>query len=124
MQTSLRGHRSQSLNLLAALAGGLIFAACKGGGGDDSPDAGLKITSVNLTDGAVWKINRQIRISFNQPVDFASVTSNSINVRQVGGGPATVEFFIDPTDPNTVVLQPRCPTQPDLSDAGLLAGGN
>lgn len=106
------------------LAGCLFVSGCKGGGGGDSPNSGMKITSVNLTDGAVWKINRQIRISFNAPVDFSSVTSNSINVRRIGGGPATVEFFLDPLDPNTVVLQPRCPTLDDLSDAGLLAGGD
>src|SRR5262245_31198467 len=121
MRKSQLGTLLTSVSLVTAglaLAG---LAGCSGGGGGST---GFKITAVNLTNGAVWRINRPIRITFTEPVDIASVNLNTINVRQVGGGPAAGEFFIDPLDPKTVVFQPLCPTRDDLSDAGLKAGTN
>jgi hypothetical protein len=120
MRSSQRGKSLVSSSLFAiGLATAVISAGCSGGGGGGQ---GFKISAVNLTNGAVWRINRPIRITFTEPVDFASVNLNTINVRQVGGGPAAGEFYIDSLDPKTVVFQPLCPTRDDLSDAGLKAG--
>lgn len=104
----------------AALALGLTVAGCSGGGGGSGSD-NFAIVGVNMAPNSQgWQINRAIKITFNQPVDFSSVDSNSINIREVNGGPATGETFLE--DPNTVVWQPRCPTLDDFSDAGLHSG--
>ena len=121
MRSSQRGPSLITSSLFAAgLAAALLTASgCSGGSGGGK---GFKISAVNLTNGAVWRINRPIRVTFTDAVDLGSVNLNTFNVRQVGGGPAAGEFYIDPLDPKTVVFQPLCPTHDDLSDAGLKAG--
>ena len=100
--------------LLAAL----LLAACTSGGGGGG---GFRITSVSIPKNAVWQINRPIRITFSEAVDFSTVNLNTINIRRSGGSPSAGEFFLDGS--NVVVFQPRCPTLDDFSDAGLLPGG-
>ncbi len=83
----------------------------------------------SLTNFTTWKINRPIEMSFNQPVDFSTVDFNSISVFNQAGEPALGEFRVK-TDafgeliPEVIIFQPRCPVQPDLSDAGLKPGGD
>jgi hypothetical protein len=74
-----------------------------------------------VTNGSVWQINREIVLSFTEPVDFSTVSANTINLRSLSDVPATGVFQL--RDPNTVVFQPSCPTREDLSDAGLLPNG-
>ena len=95
-----------------------MVAACSGGGGGGGSFA---ITSVNLPNGAVWKINRPIVIEFSTAIDFSTVNLNTINIRQVNGAPSAGEFYL--LNERTVVFQPLCPILPDLSDAGLIPGG-
>ncbi|MCC7011993.1 MAG: hypothetical protein IT454_05505 [Planctomycetes bacterium] len=111
------GQRFLVLSALATSAA-VLTPGCNGGGDGGK---GMSITSINLTDGAVWRINRPIRIEFSEPVDFSSVTLNSFNVRRVGGGPTAGEFYTEDGG-RIVVFQPLCPVLADLTDAGLLAG--
>lgn len=102
----------------------LFLAGCSGGGGGSSGPAGqggFQITSISVTDGAVWKINRPISFTFNVPIDFSSVNLNTINITDSTGMPVTGEFTLDA--PTVATFQPTCPTQPDLSDAGFQPGG-
>ena len=108
--------RQHSIALALPLA--LVAGACGGGG---SSSERFEIQAINLNEGAVWRINRRIEITFTKPVDPSTVNLNSINVRRVGGGPAAGEFSLEDAG-RTVAFQPRCPTLDDLSDAGLLAG--
>ena len=118
MNLSMRNGSSKLLFSSAALAA-LLFAGCSGGSASDSST--LTVTAVNVVEGAIWRINRPIRVSFNQPIDFASVTLNSFNIRRPNGAPATGEFYTEDGG-RTIVFQPKCPTRDDLSDAGLQAG--
>jgi hypothetical protein len=114
----LRSLAKSTLLPLALALTALPFAGCDSGGGGGG---GFRITSINLPKNAVWQINRPIKITFSQAVDFTTVNLNTINIRRVGGAPSAGEFFLE--SPSVVVFQPRCPTLDDLSDAGLTPGG-
>ena len=52
--------------------------------------------------------NEELRVTFNQPVDPASVSNNSFQMTETGTGrtpPAS--FALDPLDPNTIVYRPQ-----------------
>jgi hypothetical protein len=115
----LRDRKGLALASLMAI----FAAACSSGGGGGSQE--FQIVAVNLPKNFVgWEINREIRVSFNQPIDPNSVTNNTIQVRLSGGSPAFGTPAVDTKDPNTVVWRPLCPKKDDLSDAGLLSGVN
>jgi hypothetical protein len=81
---------------------------------------------VALSNGAVWQINRPISMRFSQPVDFSTINTSSIRITKSTGEQAVGEFRLkkDSNGLETIVtFQPRCPTQTDLSDAGLDFGG-
>ena len=119
------------------LATGLLFACtgCTGGGGGSSSSlTGFEVTRFSAPQGAVWKINREIEFQFSFPVDFSTVSSNTIHIASDDGVPATGTFSFkrydvdgdgidETTDETTIVFQPNCPTQADFSDAGLQPGG-
>ncbi len=119
------------------LGSGFVLGCSSGGGGGNS-NAGLSTTfrlmNISVAENSVWQINRPIEFTFSMPVDFQSVSSNTINIQKSDGAPATGSFYLKPVDmdgdgifetvdPKTVVFQPNCPTAADLSDAGLLPGG-
>jgi len=119
--TPLHGSsRGLALVLASALGGGLMAACGGGGGGGGAPGTDFELLQVSVSEGSVWQINREIVMSFNQPVDFGSINSNTISVLSSTGVPGTGIYRL--RDPLTVVFQPTCPTQQDLSDAGLLPG--
>ncbi|MCC7011749.1 MAG: hypothetical protein IT454_04225 [Planctomycetes bacterium] len=109
----------RSSRFVCAVLAGLFAGAC--GGGGESAAGRFQIVGVNVNDGATWQLNRALEIEFNAPVDPSSLTLSSINVRHVGGGPVVGEFSLRDGG-RRVVFQPRCPSNDDLSDAGLLAG--
>jgi hypothetical protein len=97
-------------------------ASCSSGGGGGNPGTtSFQVTSLTLQDGAIWEINREIVLTFTEPVDFSTVSSNTINLRSLADVPAVGVFRL--RDPFTVVFQPNCPTFDDFSDAGLQPGG-
>jgi hypothetical protein len=108
------------LGALCALS--LFGWGCSGGGGGGSAGTtSFQVEDLSVQDGSVWEINREIVLSFTEPVDFSTVSANTINIRSVADVPATGTFSL--RDPFTVVFQPTCPTRDDLSDAGLAPGG-
>lgn len=109
------------------------LVACSGGG---SGGGSFSVSSVSVQSNATVQINRPIEIKFSSPVDFSTVSLNTISITRVGGGPAAGEFRYktvksNPFDPcsaeivltDTIVFQPACPTLDDYSDAGLTPGG-
>lgn len=113
--------RSASRYLAPAALGLLAFGCGGGGGGGGGSSGDFRVTNVNLGNNSVWFINRPITIEFNQPVDFNTVSLNSINIRKLTGAPAVGEFSL--VSPNMISFQPLCPRLADFSDAGLAPGG-
>ena len=114
-----------------------LLLACSGSGGgstDTGTSSGFQLTKISVLNDSIWEINRPIELTFNQAVDFTTVSFNSINIQTQGGMPASGAFFlkgldadqdgvVETVDPRVVVFQPTCPTLDDLSDAGLQPGG-
>ena len=107
------------------LALGLV-AGCSSGSssGSSSPGGtGLAVNTISVLEGAVWKINRAIDITFNKPVDLSTVNFNTIQIID-GTGVSATGVFLQPqtggqTQTNVVRFQPNCPEEDDFSDAGL-----
>jgi hypothetical protein len=105
--------RASFLPLLA-----FAFAACSGsGGGSGAGTTSFQLTGSSLLEGSIWPINQEMVFEFSEPVDFATVSSNTIQIRSALDVPATGVFRL--RDAFTVVFQPTCPTREDLGDAGL-----
>ncbi len=123
------GLRPRRSLVWAPLAGVALWAVASCGGGvtSDSGASGDKfsVESVNVLEGMEWKLNRSIDITFNDEVDFSTVTMNTVNVTDPVGRAATGVFSF-PTlpdgtvDKRTVRFQPNCPRLADFSDAGLV----
>ncbi|MCI0635759.1 MAG: hypothetical protein L0206_17860 [Actinobacteria bacterium] len=112
--------------MIAFIAG--CSSACSGS--DGGGGGGFQLTSISLPPNAVWELNREIAFSFSEPVDPTSISLNTVNIQtSPGAAPATGTFFLrDATLPpdgtfETIVFQPNCPIQENLSDSGLQAGG-
>ncbi|HED66482.1 MAG TPA: hypothetical protein ENJ09_13130 [Planctomycetes bacterium] len=113
------------------------LSACSGGGGSSGAgpvQTAFALSQISAPPNAVWQINREIEFHFTLPIDFATVSSNTINIVSDTGVPATGSFefkqidtdgdgIAETTDDTTIVFQPNCPTKADLSDAGLSPGG-
>lgn len=115
--------KPMNLVRLAALAALLVPASC-GGGGSSSGSVlgnGFQLVDMSIPAGAIWQINRPIDFSFSLPVDFSTVSLNTIAIRDLSGMPASGAFTL--LDSQTVRFQPTCPTLGDLSDSGLKIGG-
>ncbi len=109
----------KTLPLLAALVLSGLSTGCSSGGGGGAE--GFQLIKISLLEDSVWEVNREIEFTFSAPVDFTSVSLNTINIQATGGAPATGSFFL--RDGRVVVFQPTCPMLADLSDSGLQAGG-
>lgn len=115
---------------LSLLLSPLLVTGCSGGGSNSAQasQGGFQLIQTNVMNNEVWAINRAITFTFNEQVDFATVSMNTMNIQTSAGQPAVGTFttgsFPDGSpDPNTVVFQPSCPTLSDLSDAGFEPGG-
>ena len=66
---------------LALLLAGLV-SGCSGGSGASSAqtESDFAIESINVLSGQEWKINRPIDITFNEDVDFSTVSFNTIRI--------------------------------------------
>ena len=65
----------------------LLAAACSSG--SSSGSSGLSVESISVTNGAPWKINRPIDITFNLDIDMSTVSLNTISILDVTGSTAT-----------------------------------
>ncbi|HEX9794213.1 MAG TPA: hypothetical protein VGC54_09555 [Planctomycetota bacterium] len=111
----------------------LLLSACLGGGGgltkSENKSAGaFMATGWNIRNGAVWELNKPIRIEFSNPVDANSVSFRSILVRPVSaaiqGKPVTGAFEFEVGSGNRVLIfRPACPTSEKNDNGGLVPGG-
>jgi len=130
MTPSVRRTRTQWIPLLAA---GLLLAGCSGSGSESSSlssSGDFTLLAISVTSGQTWQINRPIKFTFNQAVDFETVNLNTISIQRTDGLPAVGDFTLDPTDQDpsgggsrAVLFTPVCPTKSDFSDAGLKPDG-
>ncbi len=118
-------HRLRTpLVLTLAVLAGLSASDCKGGGGGLRP---IAVLQANITEGAVWQLNRAIEITFDAPVDLTSVNFQSVQfTNHTTGQPVVGTFSLTSDDAGAagtvLVFQPRCPVLEDLSDGGFQAG--
>jgi hypothetical protein len=121
--------RTASLGSLAAASA--VLAGCSGGGGGGSGSA-FEITSISVPEGATWKINKRIEVGFSDEVNLQTVIAGStIQLTSTGGSGASAFYAVGyktdlgtgAVDKTRLVIQPFCPLEDDLSDAGLLPGG-
>jgi hypothetical protein len=105
----------------ASQGAGLQQRRSSTGGPTLARGADFRLVSISISEGAIWQLNREIVFGFNEPLDFSSVSLNTIQIVSVTGVPATGSFFL--RQPATLVFQPTCPSRNDFSDAGLQPGG-
>ena len=107
---------------LAGLSALLLATACSGGSGASGVTGnGFQLVSMSVQPGAIWEVNRPIDFVFSKPVDFTTISLNTISIRDLNGMPASGAFEL--LSDTTVRFQPTCPTLGDLSDSGLKIGG-
>jgi len=102
-----------TLTLLASLA-----AACGGGPGGEEAGRGLSLLNFSLdgVDSAV--LNEVLVFNFSGPVDPATISPASIQIREGPAFGASVEGVYVVTG-STVRFEPRLPTLCDLSDGAF-----
>jgi hypothetical protein len=121
-------------NTLSILFGipALIGLVSCGPSADEDLTGQFFVTATNLGEGAVWELNRPIRMEFNHPVDMTSVSFSSIRIRplnpQVVQTPVTGSFEVGydedgQLDKRVVVFRPTCPTNQTNSNGAFLGGG-
>ncbi|HEX6885448.1 MAG TPA: hypothetical protein VF530_18880 [Planctomycetota bacterium] len=100
----------------------LAAAGCSGGGGGGTTagTTSFQMLGTSVDDGSIWPINQEMVFQFSEPIDFTTVSSNTIQIRSSADEPATGVFRL--RDEFTLVFQPACPTQEDFGDAGLRPG--
>lgn len=89
-----------------------------------SPTTSLELLDVSLPNLATWPLNMPLTFSFSEPVDFSTVSGNTLSIVSEFGEPAVGSFTpgrqADGTpDATVVVFRPSCPMLADLSDGGL-----
>ncbi len=87
----------------------------------------LGVLSISVSPGATLKINQPILITFDRPIDFTTVNSNTLMITSESGIPGA-GVYSQPLDSNgqvqtdQILFTPSCPTLDDFSDAGLSVG--
>ena len=59
---------------LACFALGAAACSGSGGGGGTSNVQVFELENLTVRDGALWQVNREMRFTFTQPIDFGSVS--------------------------------------------------
>ena len=113
--------RTLVLLLLAALA--LPMSACGGGGGGSTGEAGrgLVLLGFSADSVATVPLNDVLEFRFSEPVDTASITPASIQIREGPeyGRNVAGSFVIQGS---SVFFHPRLPSTCDLADSGIKPG--
>jgi hypothetical protein len=111
----------------------ILALALAGCGDAGSGSSGLAVQSISVPDFGRWESNRPLEFAFDQRIDFATVSSESIRIRTSLGVPAVGTFGArsidadgdgapEATDERVVVFYPSCPRADDLSDTGFTPG--
>lgn len=113
--------RSAGVILLSLLWGcGSGGGSGNGGGGDNPASQPFQLVSIEVSEGAIWEVNRSIRLEFSRAVDPDVVGSTSLSIADATGLSAGGAFVLD--GPNTVVFEPTCPDDLDLDSFGFARG--
>jgi len=113
--------RSAGLVLLALLGGCGSGGGGGNGGGDNPASQPFQLVSIEVSEGAIWEINRSIRLEFSRAVDPDVVGSTSLSIADATTGlPAGGAFVLD--GPNAIVFEPACPGDLDLDGFGFARG--
>ncbi|RMH04459.1 MAG: hypothetical protein D6702_03115, partial [Planctomycetota bacterium] len=122
--------RPAALTAAVLLAAGLA-AGCGGGSNTVGPagTGAFLALATDVAEGAVWELNRPIRIEFNHPLDPSSISFGSVRIEGTSGAaagrPVTGSFEIEAGSGGRIlVFQPTCPTGENYDDGGLLPGGH
>ena len=102
MNTMRQMARHTALHTAAAAVLAALFLSCSGGGGGGG-GSGFVVSSIDVPENSVQRINRPIHITFSEPVNFSTVNLNTINIREVNGAPSAGTFVLG--DSRTVVFQ-------------------
>gem|GEM_PF-2869809 len=108
----------------------LALAGCGGSHASTTTPGttGLQVVSISVPDGAVWRVNRPIDITFDRAIRWDSISSFSVRLQDDFGN-AALGSYSQPVDSvgtvqtQIVRFRPLCPTLLDGSDAGFLPGG-
>ncbi|KAA3608048.1 MAG: hypothetical protein DWQ01_13295 [Planctomycetota bacterium] len=116
----------------ALLSTAMLLPACGGSGSSGSAKkaavGNFRILSTNMTEGAIWALNRPIILEFNNPLDLTTVGFGSIIIRPVDravqGHPVTGTFEpVAGTSNTTVAFYPSCPTNETSDNGAFVPGG-
>ena len=116
-----------SLLLLLGLPAVLLAGAC-GPSADESLTGQFFVVGSNVTEGAVWELNRPLRLEFNHSVDPTSVSFSSVRIRPLNPSlvtsPVTGSFEFEPgSNDKVLVFRPTCPTDENNSNGAFAGGG-
>jgi hypothetical protein len=97
---------------------GCLALACGGGGGGGGSST-FEVT-ISIQENQEVRLNQEIVFTFSAPVDFSTVSQNTINIRSTTGIPATGTY--SKRGDTRVVFQPSCPTDDLLTNGGFQLG--
>ncbi len=99
-------HPAPLLFILALMAHG-----CGGATSDSLGPVGdtpsLSTSTVDLVDGAIWKLNRPIEIKVDRPVSFSSVNAFTVAGQRRAGGATVIGTYSPGIDPVTGAENPN-----------------
>lgn len=117
-----RGHRLLALGAATSL----LLAGCSSESSDlAGPATGVgnsdfAVAGASVLNGVVWQLNRPIDVTFNEDIDFGTVSLSTIQIVDSQGVPA-VGSFTQPS-PRVIRFQPVCPDNEDNTNGGFLQG--
>jgi len=109
----------------------LLLLAASSCGGESSTtvaEGALEFLGTNVQDGQTWTLDGPIELRFTQPIDFGSVTFDTVQVRDAQGvtplGVLTSGTLTSgQPDASVIRFIPVCPDAASGSSAGLQPGG-
>ncbi len=110
--------------IVAASFAALVAGSCSEGGGTAASGAESQflVTHVDLAPNGVQELDRRITFTFSHSVDFASVSTATIALRDSSGVHVVGEWRPALDSSRKLVFQPLCPRSDHLSDGGLRRG--
>ena len=111
--------------------------ACRQGGGPTQTSnsaQSLRLLGTSIVGGGTMRLNQPLELRFDRPIEFATVSDDTVRFRALDGRPAIGTYSFarrdtdgdgvpDTADENTLRFQPRCPLEPGFADGGLAPAG-
>ena len=64
---------------------GIGMLACDSSSSGNQEAGTFQLVGTSVPDGGVWEVNRAIELRFSAPVDLATVSANTIEIRDPSG---------------------------------------